>query len=123
MGTLRMAARLLQRLGGSVRRMTTTAAGEDFKRKMVEEGAHAGGTWVTWRKISIFVAIPAVLVVLGMHGRRKKHAAHGRIDFKPYAHLRVRTKPFPWGDGNRSLFHNSLTNALPDGYEGEVHDE
>ncbi len=41
--TLRMAARLLQRLGGSVRRMTTTAAGEDFKRKMVEEEAHAGG--------------------------------------------------------------------------------
>ena len=26
-------------------------------------------------------------------------------------------RPFPFGDGNKSLFHDAHVNALPDGYE------
>nr|CAI5865651.1 unnamed protein product [Callosobruchus analis] len=33
--------------------------------------------------------------------------------------MRMRSKRFPWGDGQKSLFHNPKVNALPDGYEDE----
>jgi cytochrome c oxidase subunit 6a len=77
-----------------------------------------------WRNMSFFVAIPACILmavrVYLEHQKEHEHP-HPRPPFIPYEHLRIRTKRFPWGDGNHSLFHNPHANALPDGYEDEEH--
>ena len=92
-----------------------------FAEEMQAEEEHALGTMATWRKISLFIAAPSItLVALHAVQKEKEHAQHvkehGRT-FIPYTHLRIRNKPFPWGDGNHSLIHNPKTNPLPEGYE------
>lgn len=82
------------------------------------------GTTSLWRKISLFVAFPGIaLVAWNAIQKEKEHhdhiAEHGQPPFIPYTHLRLRYKPFPWGDGNHSLIHNKHANALPEGYEDE----
>ena len=90
--------------------------------KAVEE--HAASTMVLWKRISLFVALPMVgLVAYNSYKKEEEHhhhvEEHGRDPFIPYSHLRIRSKPFPWGDGNHTLIHNPRTNPLPDGYEDE----
>ena len=75
-----------------------------------------------WRNISLFVAIPGVaLTAWSSFSKEVEHhrhvEEHGRAPFVGYPHLRIRSKPFPWGDGNHSLFHNPRVNPLPEGYE------
>lgn len=94
-------------------------------KERLEEEAHALKTMVTWRYISLFVAIPGVgLCAYNAYQKEQTHETHlkehGRPEFVPYPHLRMRNKLFPWGDGNHSLFHNPHSNVLPDGYE-DVH--
>ncbi|KAL4716738.1 hypothetical protein ACJJTC_004857 [Scirpophaga incertulas] len=78
-------------------------------------GGHGGG-WQLWKKLSFFVGFPAVgLGMLNAYLAHQEH--HERPEFVPYDYLRIRTKRFPWGDGQKSLFHNPHVNALPGGYE------
>merc|ERR1719234_2441113 len=79
-------------------------------------GGHGGG-YAVWKKGFFFAAIPIMILghvnAFGM----ADESAHQAPEFVPYDHLRIRSKAFPWGDGNHSLIHNSHVNALPDGYE------
>lgn len=76
----------------------------------------AGG-YKVWRNISLFVALPAIaLCAVNCYLSHINHT-HERPEFVKYDYLRVRTKRFPWGDGQHSLFHNPHVNPLPDGYE------
>lgn len=85
--------------------------------------------------------MPAVgLCMLNTYLEHQKMTVH-RPEFVKYEYLRVRNKRFPWGEGNKSLFHvniilnrfiaswlipryprqNPAVNALPDGYETDEH--
>ncbi|EYC41436.1 hypothetical protein Y032_0569g82 [Ancylostoma ceylanicum] len=68
----------------------------------------------TWKKIFYWASIPCLAMT--MYAAYKDHAhhmSHERPDYVPYAFLNVRNKPFPWGDGNHSLFHNKSEQYVP----------
>merc|ERR1712055_623322 len=76
--------------------------------------AHKDG-WKMWKNLTLFAAFP--IIILGSINAfvLADESGHTPPEFIPYDHLRIRSKKFPWGNGNHSLIHNSHMNALPDG--------
>lgn len=72
-----------------------------------------------WRILTLYVCIPVIFLGSFLIWRHETTETHERPEFIPYDHMRIRTRPFPWGDGNHTFFHNKCVNALPDGYEEE----
>ncbi|XP_007093611.1 cytochrome c oxidase subunit 6A1, mitochondrial [Panthera pardus] len=100
-------SRLLGRSGAQLgRSMSSGAHGEEGSARM-------------WKALTYFVALPGVGVSMLNVFLKSHHGEHERPEFVAYPHLRIRSKPFPWGDGNHTLFHNSHVNPLPTGYEDE----
>merc|ERR1712179_86970 len=105
-GLVRNCSRLLVKSGGVSSTSVRLMSGE----------AHEGG-YKVWKNATYFICVPIIILAnvnafyLADHPKRP--------EFLPYEHLRIRTKKFPWGDGNHSFIHNPEMNALPDGYETE----
>ncbi|CAG0919454.1 unnamed protein product [Notodromas monacha] len=79
-------------------------------------GGHQGGA-LLWKRLTFFGAFPAIGLCAVSTAMDIKNHPHDPPEFIPYEHLRIRTKRFPWGDGNKTFFHNPHANALPEGYE------
>ncbi|KAL2009191.1 hypothetical protein VTN00DRAFT_7385 [Thermoascus crustaceus] len=88
----------------------------EFNRERAAVKAHAAGTSDLWRKLSIYAVIP-VLILGGVNtynlwNEHWEHWEHmppleERVEY-PYQN--VRTKNFPWGDGDKTLFWNDKVN-------------
>ncbi|KAJ8919259.1 hypothetical protein NQ315_003842 [Exocentrus adspersus] len=84
----------------------------------VKSPSHPEGGYKIYKLLTFVVGLPAILTVASMiFIKKRSHECEERPEFVPYEYLRRRTKRFPWGDGNKSFFHNPAVNALPDGYE------
>ena len=111
-------------INSSLRIRGCSKATPTYAEMLQSRKEHAAKSARMWKFLSFFVALPMVgFVTWNTYKSEMEHMRHleehGRPEFVPYPHLRIRTKPFPWGDGNHTLFHNPHTNALPDGYEDE----
>ncbi|NP_001177150.1 cytochrome c oxidase subunit 6A1, mitochondrial [Phacochoerus africanus] len=109
-----MAAAAGSRVSGLLRRSQL-----QLRRPMSSSAHGEEGSARMWKTLTYFVALPGVGVSMLNVFLKSHHAEEERPEFVPYPHLRIRSKPFPWGDGNHTLFHNPHVNPLPTGYEDE----
>nr|UXQ84748.1 cytochrome c oxidase subunit 6A1, mitochondrial [Alveopora japonica] len=82
----------------------------EFAEKRIAEEKHAESTLVFWKGLSLLVAIPGCLYLTWREFFKGDHHDEDDSEYVPYTHLRLRTKPFPWGNGDTSLLHNPHTN-------------
>nr|POE89916.1 cytochrome c oxidase subunit 6a, mitochondrial [Quercus suber] len=117
----RTAPRVFRQIGA--RRFASSGASDvgrasdnAFNRERAAVKDHAAATSDTWRKLSIYVVIPA-LCIAGVNAWRLwdehwEHVAHGPPleERTEYSYMNIRTKNFFWGDGDKTLFWNPKVN-------------
>ncbi|KAJ2903360.1 Cytochrome c oxidase subunit 6A mitochondrial [Zalerion maritima] len=101
-------------------RMFSESATKRTENEFIKERqhikAHAVATTDLWKKISVYLAIP-LLILSGANAYRlwKEHWDHW--DHMPpleerveYPYQNIRSKNYPWGDGDKTLFWNDKVN-------------
>ncbi|KAH7386152.1 cytochrome c oxidase subunit VIa [Cadophora sp. MPI-SDFR-AT-0126] len=84
------------------------------ERKAVKD--HAAATSDLWRKLSIYVTIPALLIAgANAYVLWNEHWSHWEhmepLEERPeYPYQNIRTKNFYWGDGDKTVFWNDKVN-------------
>ncbi|KAK6637848.1 hypothetical protein RUM44_008270 [Polyplax serrata] len=109
-----LATRALSRKFGTFRVLRASLE-QPLDPSVVSHDSSHGGFKI-WRTLFFVVCIPAMAIAQINCSLQEEPP---RPEFKKYPYLRIRNKKFPWGDGNKTLFHNPHVNALPDGYEDE----
>ncbi|XP_060072677.1 cytochrome c oxidase subunit 6A1, mitochondrial-like [Ylistrum balloti] len=66
-------------------------------------------------KTSLKVSIPLLITGMVLTILTEEHSEE-RPEYLPYDYMYIRKNPFPWGDGNHSLFHCDDSNPMPDGW-------
>ncbi|CAH0561169.1 unnamed protein product [Brassicogethes aeneus] len=99
------------------RRLFQTTVQDFAKCERPQDPPHKGGGYKIYKKLVFLVGLPAVLMAAAYTYMSHQRCHHERPEFVKYPYLRIRSKRYPWGDGNRTFFHNCEVNALPDGYE------
>ncbi|KAI9500940.1 Cytochrome c oxidase subunit 6A1, mitochondrial [Coemansia spiralis] len=94
------------------------SSGHFSKESYEASKEHAKTAVETWRKISLFIALPAC-GILGYVSTKDEfehihHIEHDPPTFTAYPYLRVRRCKFPYGDGDHTPFWNSITNPDPE---------
>ncbi|KAI8099841.1 cytochrome c oxidase, subunit VIa [Halteromyces radiatus] len=97
-------------------RMNTKRTGVRYQSQLLEqwkaEKAHAAEAADTWKKITLYVAIPALLAsginAYNLYSHHVQHQKEHPHKFVKYEYINFRVRPFFWG--NNSLLFNPKVN-------------
>ncbi|KAH7309008.1 cytochrome c oxidase, subunit VIa [Stachybotrys elegans] len=113
---VRSAPRFAPRLRAPVQRRFASTAENEFIKERQHIKEHAVGTTELWKKISIYGVVPCLVAAAAnayyLWNAHWDHWSHmpPLEERTQYPYQNIRTKNFPWGDGDKTLFWNDEVN-------------